>query len=167
MLGDFIKRTGKAPIAVFDSGVGGISVLRELIALMPQENFYYYGDSANAPYGTKGLEEVRKLTMDHVDTFIRERIEKEEKRLEEQKGILLTKLLDGVVFDRDYKRKHDELDPGNDRRLFGWMGKGVAGSVEKSLSKRTAQKLKLVLRRFLCYDTYCCGEYKPEFPRRS
>ena len=72
MLGDFIKRTGKAPIAVFDSGVGGIIVLRELIALMPQENFYYYGDSANAPYGTKGLEEVRKLTMDHVDTFIRE-----------------------------------------------------------------------------------------------
>ncbi|MDE6905140.1 MAG: glutamate racemase [Lachnospiraceae bacterium] len=72
MLGDFIKRTGKAPIAVFDSGVGGISVLRELIALMPQENFYYYGDSANAPYGTKGLEEVRKLTIGHVDQFIRE-----------------------------------------------------------------------------------------------
>ncbi|MDE6982276.1 MAG: glutamate racemase, partial [Lachnospiraceae bacterium] len=72
MLGDFIKRTGKAPIAVFDSGVGGISVLRELIALMPQENFYYYGDSANAPHGTKGLEEVRKLPIGHVDNFIRE-----------------------------------------------------------------------------------------------
>ncbi|MCM1256431.1 MAG: glutamate racemase [Roseburia sp.] len=72
MLGDFIKRTGKAPIAVFDSGVGGISVLRELIHIMPQENFYYYGDSANAPYGTKDLEEVRKLTIDHVDRFIAE-----------------------------------------------------------------------------------------------
>lgn len=72
MLGDFIKRTGKAPIAVFDSGVGGISVLRELKYLMPQENFYYYGDSANAPYGTKSLEEVRKLTMGHVDGFIKD-----------------------------------------------------------------------------------------------
>lgn len=72
MLGDFIKRTGKAPIAVFDSGVGGISVLRELVHIMPKENFYYYGDSANAPYGTKSLQEVRKLTIDHVDRFIAE-----------------------------------------------------------------------------------------------
>ena len=40
-----------APIGVFDSGVGGISVLRELVRLMPGENFIFYGDSANAPYG--------------------------------------------------------------------------------------------------------------------
>ena len=38
-------------IAVFDSGVGGVSVLRELRRLMPGERFYYFGDSANAPYG--------------------------------------------------------------------------------------------------------------------
>ena len=38
-------------IAVFDSGVGGVSVLRELRALMPGERFYYFGDSINAPYG--------------------------------------------------------------------------------------------------------------------
>lgn len=72
MLEEFVKRTGKAPIAVFDSGVGGISVLRELVHIMPQENFYYYGDSANAPYGTKALAEVQKLTVDHVDRFIAE-----------------------------------------------------------------------------------------------
>ena len=51
------------PIGVFDSGVGGISVLRELVALMPNENFIFYGASKNAPYGTKTLEEVRKLTL--------------------------------------------------------------------------------------------------------
>ncbi len=51
------------PIAVFDSGVGGISVLRELVRLMPQENFLYYGDSANAPYGTRTTQQVRALTM--------------------------------------------------------------------------------------------------------
>ena len=50
-------------IAVFDSGVGGVSVLRELRALMPGERFYYYGDSANAPYGKKTTEQVRRLTM--------------------------------------------------------------------------------------------------------
>ena len=50
-------------IAVFDSGVGGVSVLRELRALMPGERFYYFGDSANAPYGKKTTEKVRELTL--------------------------------------------------------------------------------------------------------
>ena len=50
-------------IAVFDSGVGGISVLRHLTALMPEERFLYYGDSANAPYGTKTKEEVKQLSF--------------------------------------------------------------------------------------------------------
>ncbi len=51
------------PIAVFDSGLGGISVLKELRALMPEENYLYFGDSANAPYGVRSLEDVRNLTM--------------------------------------------------------------------------------------------------------
>ena len=46
------------PIAVFDSGVGGISVLRELIRIMPEEDFIYFGDSKNAPYGNKEKEKV-------------------------------------------------------------------------------------------------------------
>ena len=50
-------------IAVFDSGVGGISVLRHLVALLPQERFLYFGDSANAPYGTKTKAEVKALTF--------------------------------------------------------------------------------------------------------
>lgn len=50
-------------IAVFDSGVGGISVLKELMALMPQEQYLYFGDSANAPYGTRTTEEVKILTL--------------------------------------------------------------------------------------------------------
>jgi glutamate racemase len=51
------------PIGVFDSGLGGISVLKELMTLMPEENYLYFGDSANAPYGTRTTEEVRVLTM--------------------------------------------------------------------------------------------------------
>ncbi len=53
----------KQKIAVFDSGVGGISVLRELIGQMPGENFLYYGDNANAPYGKRTTENVRQLTL--------------------------------------------------------------------------------------------------------
>ena len=56
-------RKKNLPIAVFDSGLGGISVLKELMALMPQEQYIYFGDSANAPYGTRTTEEVRVLTL--------------------------------------------------------------------------------------------------------
>lgn len=52
------------PIAVIDSGMGGITVLRKLYKLMPNENFIYFGDSANAPYGVKTTEEIRQLTVD-------------------------------------------------------------------------------------------------------
>ena len=51
------------PIGVFDSGLGGISVLGEAMQALPGESFVYYGDSANAPYGTKETEEIRALTM--------------------------------------------------------------------------------------------------------
>ena len=59
-----------APIAVFDSGVGGISVLRHLRRLMPGEDYLYFGDSANAPYGSRTTEDVRSLTMAAAEKLI-------------------------------------------------------------------------------------------------
>lgn len=50
-------------IAVFDSGVGGISVLKRLMKQMPQERYLYYGDSANAPYGDRPEAEILELTL--------------------------------------------------------------------------------------------------------
>ncbi|MDD7208857.1 MAG: glutamate racemase [Lachnospiraceae bacterium] len=61
------------PIAVFDSGMGGISVLKEMTKLMPDEDFIYFGDSRHAPYGTKTLEEVRRLTIEHITWLIKEK----------------------------------------------------------------------------------------------
>lgn len=58
-------------IAVFDSGVGGISVLRQLRRQMPGENFLYFGDSANAPYGSRPSDEIRRLTMDNFARLYR------------------------------------------------------------------------------------------------
>ena len=54
-------------IALFDSGVGGISVLRELLAQAPGENYLYYGDSANAPYGALTTGQVQQLTLDAAE----------------------------------------------------------------------------------------------------
>ena len=57
-------------IAVFDSGVGGISVLKRLMSQMPQENYLYYGDSANAPYGDRPEEEILRLTLAAVEKIL-------------------------------------------------------------------------------------------------
>ncbi|MFT5873996.1 MAG: glutamate racemase [Clostridium sp.] len=58
------------PIGFFDSGVGGISVLKESLKVLPNEDFVYFGDSKNAPYGTKDVNEVRKLTFNAVDFLL-------------------------------------------------------------------------------------------------
>ena len=58
-----MNKNSESPVGVFDSGVGGISVLREMVKLLPGEDFIFYGDSENAPYGTKPAREIRELTL--------------------------------------------------------------------------------------------------------
>jgi glutamate racemase len=58
------------PIGFFDSGVGGISVLKQALKVLPNENFIYYGDSRNAPYGIKTVDEVKKLSFKAVDFLL-------------------------------------------------------------------------------------------------
>lgn len=60
----------KLSIGFFDSGVGGLSVLRETIKLMPNENYIYFGDSKNAPYGVKTVKQVQELSFNAID-FLR------------------------------------------------------------------------------------------------
>lgn len=60
------------PIGFFDSGVGGLSVLREAVELLPQEDFIYFGDSVNAPYGIRTAEEVQELTWKAIN-FLRKK----------------------------------------------------------------------------------------------
>ena len=62
--------TSTAPIGVFDSGLGGISVVRQIVQDMPHERVLYFGDSANAPYGTKTPQEVRRLSFDIMERFM-------------------------------------------------------------------------------------------------
>lgn len=60
-----------APIAFFDSGLGGISVLREAAGRLPKENFLYYGDSLHAPYGVLPVERVRELTLCAAEKLVK------------------------------------------------------------------------------------------------
>lgn len=55
------------PIGVFDSGVGGLTVVKELVRVLPHENIIYFGDTARVPYGTKSKEAVIKFSNEIVD----------------------------------------------------------------------------------------------------
>ena len=67
---DKLQEKQKLPIGFMDSGLGGLSVLREAIKLMPKEDFIYYGDSLHAPYGVKPQAEIRDLTFAVVEKLL-------------------------------------------------------------------------------------------------
>lgn len=66
------KRTtyNNQPIGVFDSGVGGLSILKALTELLPDEYFYYYADTENCPYGPRPAAEIIELSSKVVDFFL-------------------------------------------------------------------------------------------------
>ena len=66
-----INEERNLPIGFIDSGLGGLSVLKEAIKIMPHEDFIYYGDSLNAPYGTKSGDDIRDLTFAIVDKLLK------------------------------------------------------------------------------------------------
>ena len=57
-------------IGVFDSGIGGLSVLKEMVKILPNEDYLYYGDSINNPYGEKTQEELFEIACKVVDYLI-------------------------------------------------------------------------------------------------
>lgn len=59
------------PIGVFDSGVGGLTVLREILRRLPFESTIYLGDNARAPYGVRSDDEVRRFSMQSLDALVR------------------------------------------------------------------------------------------------
>jgi len=58
-----------APIGIFDSGVGGLSVLKEICLQMPNESVLYFADQGHVPYGPRGLDEVRMFFRADYQVF--------------------------------------------------------------------------------------------------
>ncbi|MBI5328890.1 MAG: glutamate racemase [Deltaproteobacteria bacterium] len=57
---------GKKPIGIFDSGIGGLTVLKEILNVMPWEDTVYLGDTARVPYGTKSVETVTRYSFENA-----------------------------------------------------------------------------------------------------
>ena len=62
--------TDPRPIGVFDSGVGGLTVLREILRRSPDESTIYLGDNARAPYGVRPDDEVRAFSTESIDALV-------------------------------------------------------------------------------------------------
>jgi glutamate racemase len=61
-----------SPIGVFDSGYGGLTVLKDIVALLPQYDYLYLGDNARAPYGPRSFDTVYQYTLQAVNWFFKQ-----------------------------------------------------------------------------------------------
>jgi glutamate racemase len=59
-----------SPIGIFDSGLGGLSICKEIVSLLPNESIIYLADSANTPYGEKSKEEIVKLSIKNTELLL-------------------------------------------------------------------------------------------------
>src|SRR5436190_6002437 len=62
------------PIGVFDSGLGGLTAVRELFRVLPGESVIYFGDTARVPYGTKSKETVTRFSLEIASFLVRQNI---------------------------------------------------------------------------------------------
>lgn len=63
-------KSSNAPIGIYDSGMGGLSVRREVCRLLPEESVIYLGDGKNCPYGSRSVEEIRHLSVEAVEHLL-------------------------------------------------------------------------------------------------
>jgi glutamate racemase len=85
------------PIGVFDSGVGGLTVLREILRRLPAESTIYLGDNARAPYGTRPDDEVRRFSTEALDRLAGEDV----------KAIVVACNTSTAVALGEYRRRYD------------------------------------------------------------
>ena len=62
------------PIGIFDSGIGGLTVLKELMNLIPDENMVYLGDTARVPYGIRSPETIIKYSTSNVNFLLKHKV---------------------------------------------------------------------------------------------
>ncbi|MDI6783020.1 MAG: glutamate racemase [bacterium] len=63
-----------SPIGVFDSGIGGLTVVKELIRQLPNESLVYFGDTARVPYGSKSLETIQRYAVEDAQFLISQKV---------------------------------------------------------------------------------------------
>lgn len=107
------------PIGIFDSGVGGLTVLREIIKVVPNENTIYFGDTERVPYGSRDLSEVRKFAI-NITRFLHEKNVK----------------LIVIACNTSTAAALDEIRKEYDIPIIGVIGPGARTAVFNTINKR-------------------------------
>jgi glutamate racemase len=107
------------PIGVFDSGVGGLTVLREILRRLPAESTIYFGDNARAPYGTRSDEEVRAFSQECLDVLVERDV----------KGVVVACNTSTAVALGDSRRRYDVP-------ILGVIRPGASAAVLATRSRR-------------------------------
>ena len=107
------------PIGVFDSGVGGLTVLSEIMRRLPGESTIYLGDNARAPYGTRTDEEVRAFSGESVDALVERDV----------KAVVIACNTSTAVALPDLRRRHD-------LPILGVIRPGASAAVLASRNRR-------------------------------
>ena len=123
-----------APVGVFDSGVGGLTVAREIMRNLPSEKIVYFGDTARVPYGSKSRETIIRYSR-QIIRFLQE---------QEVKAIVVA-CNTASAFALDAVRH--EMDPQafvSQSRVVGVFGKGFSAiGVKKPRSRKNSGKNKI------------------------
>ncbi len=67
-------KTSQFPVGVFDSGLGGLTVVKALMKTLPRENVVYFGDTARVPYGTKSKESIIRFSLENAAVLLRHKV---------------------------------------------------------------------------------------------
>jgi glutamate racemase len=73
-LTESLQEAAERPVGIFDSGIGGLTVVRQLMQRLPRERIIYFGDSARVPYGTKSPETVTRFSIENARFLVRREV---------------------------------------------------------------------------------------------
>lgn len=138
------------PIGVFDSGIGGLTVLKELLKNFPEENFIYLGDTARLPYGTKSAETVRRYSEQNMKYLVSRDV----------KAIVVAcNTASTQIFENEFQGRpvYNVIDPGSALAVQKSENKiiGVLGTRATVRANTYEKKMKAIDPSIKIFSTAC------------
>lgn len=145
-----MSQSDPRPIGVFDSGIGGLTVLKELALQFPQENFLYLGDTARLPYGSKSPQTIRKYSEQNVQFLEKKNVKAIVIACNTASSQMPEKEFDGLPV-------YNVIEPGSQRALeLSESGKiGVLGTRATINSKAYTKKILGLNPKAQVFDQAC------------
>lgn len=160
-----------APIGVIDSGVGGLTVAKEIMRLLPNEQIFYIGDNARCPYGPRSLQEVKKYTWQMAQALMKKKIKMLVIACNTATAAALDSLqkklpipVIGVIFPG--ARAAVKTSTSKNIAVLGTLGTVKSGAYEKAVKSLVSSAQVVQLACPLFVPLVESDEYEGEFARK-